>query len=321
MKIFFENKYFIFDRPRKYNLSRFLYCLKCYLKSMLYEIFLKIDHPHYIEKKYTVSICGIFKNEGLYLKEWIEYHHLIGVQHFYLYNNNSSDNYKEILEPYVRDGIVTLVEFPYDQAQMKAYMECLKNYSHESNWIGFIDIDEFVVPLKNNNILDVLNRFKTSRGSVLFYWKMFGAGGYMSRDVRGLVSEDFIVAAPKHSDIGKCFYNTLFDFDFLSKRNHNGLHHLLWTKYKLFPLPPVDIWGNFVFSDCVPNPKGEFEVQINHYATKSYDEFKMKKNKGDVFFKINPHDEAYFHRLNRRCNSLDYSIYNWLVLLKKNILR
>ncbi len=34
--------------------------------------------------KYYFSICAIFKDESLSIKEWIEYHKLIGVEHFYL---------------------------------------------------------------------------------------------------------------------------------------------------------------------------------------------------------------------------------------------
>ena len=40
------------------------------------------------QKKYTVAVCAIFKNEGIFLKEWLEYHLLIGVEHFYLYNKS-----------------------------------------------------------------------------------------------------------------------------------------------------------------------------------------------------------------------------------------
>ena len=49
------------------------------------------------QKKYTVAVCAIFKNESVFLKEWLEYHLLIGVEHFYLYNNFSEDNYQTSL--------------------------------------------------------------------------------------------------------------------------------------------------------------------------------------------------------------------------------
>lgn len=62
--------------------------------------------------KYMVSFCLIFKNEAPFLKEWLDFHLTVGVDHFYLYNNNSDDNFREILEPYIGLGIVTLIEWP-----------------------------------------------------------------------------------------------------------------------------------------------------------------------------------------------------------------
>jgi len=38
--------------------------------------------------KYRISLCLIFKNEAPFLKEWLDYHLSIGIDHFYLYNNN-----------------------------------------------------------------------------------------------------------------------------------------------------------------------------------------------------------------------------------------
>ena len=47
-------------------------------------IFFRNKQP---EKKYFLAICAIFKNEGKFLKEWLNYYLLAGVEHFYLYNN------------------------------------------------------------------------------------------------------------------------------------------------------------------------------------------------------------------------------------------
>ena len=81
--------------------------------------------------KYKLSFCLIFKNEGPFLKEWLDYHIVVGVDHFYLYNNNSDDNFREVLEPYIKDGIVTLIEWPYDHSQFKAYKHCYDNFRSE----------------------------------------------------------------------------------------------------------------------------------------------------------------------------------------------
>ncbi|MBR0260666.1 MAG: glycosyltransferase family 2 protein [Selenomonadaceae bacterium] len=41
---------------------------------------------------YDLAIVAILKNEGRYLKEWLDYHLSAGVDHFYLYDNDSTDN-------------------------------------------------------------------------------------------------------------------------------------------------------------------------------------------------------------------------------------
>ncbi|MBD3879586.1 MAG: glycosyltransferase family 2 protein [Quinella sp. 1Q5] len=40
---------------------------------------------------YDVVIVSILKNERHYLKKWLDYHLLAGVDHFYLYDNKSAD--------------------------------------------------------------------------------------------------------------------------------------------------------------------------------------------------------------------------------------
>ena len=58
-------------------------------------LFGKHDNRHL---KYQISLCLIFKNEAPFLKEWLDYHLTVGVDHFYLYNNNSDDDFKKIVD-------------------------------------------------------------------------------------------------------------------------------------------------------------------------------------------------------------------------------
>ena len=44
---------------------------------------------------YELGIVAIFRNEAKNLREWIEYHRLAGVEHFWLYNHGSTDNWNE----------------------------------------------------------------------------------------------------------------------------------------------------------------------------------------------------------------------------------
>lgn len=312
-----ENKCFIFDAPLKrnykYYIKQILYmCTRVYYNG-LYR-FLRPKNEG--EKKYKVSVCAIFKNEATYLKEWIEFHRIVGVEHFYLYNNNSTDNYLDVLQPYIDEGLVDLVQWPQQQAQIPAYIDCVERWRSDSQWIGFIDIDEYVVPKKEDTIYDYLKRFNMTRGSVILYWKVFGTSGRMERDVKGLVTEDFVGCWYKYDTIGKCFYNC--NYDFAPELKENGaLHHYMWTKYKNVKLPPVNIHNKICLRQNNPVKSNEFEIQINHYFTKSYEEYVRKASKGDVYFKINPHTENYFFEHEMKCTDVDYSAYKYLIKLKK----
>ncbi len=310
-----QNKYFIYDNQSKVNLighiKNILHCMRAYM----YKIRLNLSNPVICEKKYRVSICAIFKNEAPYLKEWLEFNHLVGIDHFYMYNNNSEDDFRSVLEPYIKKGWVTLVEWPYNQKQMESYINCIKNFSIETKWLGFIDIDEFIVPKATDNIYDFLRLFERKRGAVNIYWRLYGTSGLVDRDLSGLVSEDFTVCWPKYCDIGKCFYNTAFGFDEHFKKS-SQLHHFFWANWRGSNLPPVNIFDKVCVGNRNIATSENFPIQINHYFTKSYKEYAMKCAKGDVYFENNPHDEAYFYRHEMRCTSVDYSAYKYLNKLK-----
>ena len=40
-----------------------------------------------------LAVCAIYRNEAPYLREWIEFHRLVGVERFFLYNNESTDDH------------------------------------------------------------------------------------------------------------------------------------------------------------------------------------------------------------------------------------
>lgn len=135
---------------------------------------------------YDVSICAIFQDEAPYFKEWIEFHKLQGVRHFYLYNNNSQDNYQEILEPYIASGEVTLIQWPYtykygDHAhwiriQCSAYMDCIRTYQDDTVWLAAIDVDEFLF-CPNGALLPEFLKSYIGFGGVAVNWIKFGTSG------------------------------------------------------------------------------------------------------------------------------------------------
>ena len=94
--------------------------------------------------KHYLSICAIFRDEAPYLEEWVEFHRLVGVERFFLYDNMSTDDHAEVLEPYVREGSVVVHPWTEHPGQGGAYEHCLDTYRSESRWIAFIDLDEYL---------------------------------------------------------------------------------------------------------------------------------------------------------------------------------
>lgn len=311
-----ENKYFIFDIPEKKN-RYYRHLVTHWIKNIIYKIKLEIYKPEKIlSKKYYISICAIFKNEAPYIKEWIEYHKITGVQHFYLYNNFSSDTYKNILEPYINNGEVTLIDWPIAQGQMSAYKHCVDNFSNDTNWIAFIDLDEFIVPNREDTIIPLLKRFESNRPVVIAYWKMFGTSGNIDKDPDKFIIERFVVCWRKYTNIGKFFFNTAYDY--ANELKENSAMHIHWAKYKGHRLPPVNFDDNVICSGINKVENAIPSVQINHYFTKSYEEYLDKKSRGDAFFALNPRDEDYFFFHEMKCQSTDYSAYKYLIKIKQN---
>ena len=272
----------------------------------------RLKHDHTQPDCY-LAVCAIAKDEGPYFKEWIDWHLSKGVEKFYIYDNGSTDGTKEILEPYIGAGTVEYTYFPGHRRQLAAYDDCIEKHRVDTRWIAFIDLDEFIVPIHNNNMKDFLERFE-QRPAVKIYWKLFGTSGLENRDRDGLVIEDFNSCWEKLVETGKCFYNTAYAFDYSKTA---GLHHNLWTIIGNIHTPPVNCFDRISQKEYEFLPSANVDIQINHYFTKSYSEYIEKSAKGDVYFEQNPHNLDYFYRHEMMCVSSDHKIAKYIIKLKR----
>ena len=234
---------------------------------------------------YDLAIVAIFKNEARYLKEWIDYHLLAGVEHFYLSNNDSTDNYKEILAPYIEKNLVTLTEFPGKIMQCPAYEDAIEKYRFESRYMAFIDIDEFIYPKTNRNIVEVVDEILlryTNAAGLAINWQMFGSSGLEKSDYSRGVLERFMYRSP--SDLvlkdaqgdpdGNAFIKTLANPRLI--------------KYKLGPHgasylanhAAVNSNGDVCYDIFYNEPCLADKIVINHYFLKSKEEFLAKFQRG-----------------------------------------
>jgi hypothetical protein len=127
-----------------------------------------------------VAVCLRFRDEARYLKEWIEYYSAAGISHFFLYNNNSADDYLGVLAPFIKQGLVTLIEWPRVPASPAAEEDCIRRAVNRFSWVGFLDADEFVVIKDGQSIPSFLSGFGTFPG-VALHWIYFGSNGHKER--------------------------------------------------------------------------------------------------------------------------------------------
>ncbi len=128
--------------------------------------------------KAYLSIAAIFRNESPYLAEWIDFHISAGVEHFYLYDNTSTDDYQTVLRPYIDRNIVTLISWPIAGGQIQAYNEALRSYGKQSNWIAFIDADEFLISPLDSDTRPILRRYE-AYPAVCVNWILYGSSGFL----------------------------------------------------------------------------------------------------------------------------------------------
>ncbi|MDY0253293.1 MAG: glycosyltransferase family 92 protein [Tenuifilaceae bacterium] len=217
-----------------------------------------------------LTICAIAKNEGAYFKEWIDWHVAQGVQKFYIYNNESTDNTVEVLQPYIDSGLIEYNYIVGKRKQTAAYNDCLARHRYDSRWIAFIDLDEFIVPIKAKTIPEFLKDFE-GFPAVEINWLCYGSGGAKTRKPGG-VMERFRSHSHPSCELNrhvKSIVNPRLALNFLSS------HHPT-----LLSGCAVDTNGNKVRKYFFQREPLHDTIRINHYAVKSFEEFLEKKARG-----------------------------------------
>ena len=302
-------------------MKKIIYCIESVLYNTVFRLFLW-KKPKY-KKKYRISLCGMFKNEGLFLKEWVEYYIMIGVDHLYMYNNNSDDNYLEILQPYIDEGFVTLVDWTENHAQIEGYKNCFDRFRNETQWLAFIDLDEFIVPRKDNDINEWIKRYERYP-SVLLYWKMFGTGGKMKHDANQLVIEQYYICQKGFGhNVGKCIFNTDYEIAYYNEITHHYTcvyYNLLGIRIRVVP---INVFKRFVISGFYYTCLDRYEqasIQLNHYWSKAWSIYEQKRQRTDVFWNVNPKkDLNYFYSDECLNCSSDFTIFRFVMKLKHRI--
>jgi hypothetical protein len=208
-----------------------------------------------------LSIFSLYRNEAYYLREWIEFHRLVGVERFYLYDNLSEDEHLEVLGPYVEDGTVSYRHWPLYPAQMPAFAYFLERHRHDSTWVAFIDIDEFLFSPTGRKISDVLAEFERSPG-VGVNSLAFGTSGHETRQ-DGLAIENYVRRAAKDKPRNRVI-KSIVQPERVELTGNRDPHYFRYLGGER----AVDENGRTIRGDHTDAVSCEL-LRINHYLTRS----------------------------------------------------
>ncbi len=207
----------------------------------------------------------IVKDEELYLDEFLCYYLTIGVDHFYIYDNGSAIPVSETLKPYSRR--CTIIDFPGRARQLEAYNHFIRYYSHETDWVAPIDIDEFIIFKQDKNIKDFLKKY-SHIDCIAINWKCFG-DNYFDKRPSGLVMDNFVLCEDIQNPHIKNIVKSSAWFDC------ENMHYLGLKPGKVYS----DVKGNLIASPFNENYTLDV-VQMNHYVVKSREECYRKYQRG-----------------------------------------
>ncbi len=139
--------------------------------------------------RYKLAICAALKNEADDLAEWVAHHAALGVEAFYLYDNDSTDATPAILDALSERYTIIRHKISAQPAQALAYRHFFQVHRFEAEWVAMIDGDEFINPVAGNDLQGLLDRGEDCAG-IAINWAIFGSSGLETKP-EGLCIEAF----------------------------------------------------------------------------------------------------------------------------------
>lgn len=230
-----------------------------------------------LKVKYDVqlSIVAIAKYEARYVKEWVDYHLLQGIDCIYLYDNDSPDGMKEILEPYIETGKVVYTFFPGKARQLDAYNDAVRRFKNRTKYMAFMDCDEFLVQEQSGlslaETVEMLMKKSVRCAGIAVNWRMYGSSGHIAPP-EGSVLESYLYRGIGNAKGNDCI-KTIANPRLIKEYRH--VHYP--TYYRGFYSMNEDgLRCDGPFNKCLETKY----IRINHYFTKSKEEWIERRSRG-----------------------------------------
>ncbi|KAL0364136.1 UNVERIFIED_CONTAM: Glycosyltransferase family 92 protein RCOM [Sesamum angustifolium] len=94
--------------------------------------------------KYELCVCTMVWNQASAIREWIMYHSWLGVERWFIYDNNSDDGIDEVIQELDLENYnVTRHVWPWIKTQEAGFSHCALRARAECEWVSFMDVDEY----------------------------------------------------------------------------------------------------------------------------------------------------------------------------------
>jgi hypothetical protein len=233
-----------------------------------------------------LAVVAIVKNEDKVIYEWLAHHAALGVQHFFLYDNGSTDGTRAEIDAFPERDRITVTEWPMAMGQMPAYADALKRFERHWRWMAFIDADEFFVLPEDPSIPAVLADYEDCDGLAV-PWQLFGSNGHVRRPP-GLVIENY--TRRSHDDFAvrrhtKCIVQPSRIADIATNPH---IFQSLNGRIVREDRQVVSERFSSLVDDFVPR-----RLRLHHYVVQSREDFEAKARRGLVA-EAGPRDERFF---------------------------
>jgi predicted O-methyltransferase YrrM len=237
-----------------------------------------------------VIVC-IAKFEQDYIEEFVRYHLHLGFDKIYLYDNEDIPTYGNILRKF---GDYVVVNHLPGKAystppQYQAFSHFVTNYMYKNDLthVCHIDIDEFIVLKKHNNIKEFIKEYiydgknNVMCGGICMNWRFFGSSDHIEN-----TKEPITQRFTKCEEKGNFHIKTIFNKKFYASYPNPHYIFVNNTNYPLKTIAGKIINGPF-------NEDIDLSVaQINHYKSKTLEEFKHIRTRGRADLHVNPYEDV-----------------------------
>ena len=284
-----------FSRHKKMyiiKISLLVICFVCIL-TLIFK-FAKIDllfpqifnHEQYIKDKkiiesLKVCICTIAKWENRYIREYVQHYKKYGVDKIFLYDNNdiNGEKFEEVINDYIKSGYVEVLNWRGKLTpQMEFLNDCYHKNSNNYDWLILYDLDEFIHLYNYTNIKLFLNQDKFKNCQEIFLNLVCHTDNNLLHYENKPLYKRFPKTVPKTRFAGQLLSMKTIIRGHIKGVKIKSMHR---GDYRLKTCNNRGVYEK-LYGHSTYNSDQKY-YYIDHYITKSTDEFIRKIKRGGVY--------------------------------------